>query len=51
MLEMILALNFVKYIIQLTACMVVNPIMVNNFASLFVCRLADRASDSMAAQA
>ena len=34
-----------------TACMVVNPITVNNFVSLFGCTPAGRASDSMTAPA
>ena len=33
-------------VIQQTACMVVNPITVNDFASLFGCTPAGRASDS-----
>ena len=61
MLAMILALNFVKSfftktgyninVIRQTACMVVNPITVNNFASLFDCTPAGRASDTMTAPA
>ena len=54
---MILALNFLKSffdikigyninVIRQTACMVVNPITVKNFASLFGCTPAGRASDS-----
>ena len=38
-------------VIRQTACIVVNPVTVNNFASLFGCTLAGRASDSMTAQA
>ena len=52
---MILALNFVKSffnihninVIRQTASRVVNPITVNNFASLFGCTPAGRALDSM----
>ena len=63
MLAMILALNFVKVIlryikigyninvIRQTACMVVNPVTVNNFASLFGCTPAGWDSDSMTAPA
>ena len=36
-------------VIRQTACMVVNPITVNNFASLFGCMPAGGASDSMTA--
>ena len=35
------------YVLQQTACLVVNPITVGNFAFLFNCTLADRTSDSM----
>ena len=38
-------------VIRQTVCMVVNPITVNNFASLFGGTPADRASDSMMALA
>ena len=34
-------------VIRQTACMVVNPVTVDNFASLFSCTPAGRASDSM----
>ena len=34
---------------QRSACLVFNPIMVNNFASLFNCTPVGRASDSMMA--
>ena len=63
MLALILALNFVKSffdireiwyninVIRQTACMVVNPIKVDNFASLFGCTPAGRDSDSMTAPA
>ena len=34
-------------VLQQTACFVVNPIMVGNFAFLFNCTLVDRTSDSM----
>ena len=36
-------------IIRQSACLVFNPIMVNNFASLFNCTPVGRASDSMMA--
>ena len=36
-------------IMRQSACLVFNPIMVNNFASLFNCTPVDRASDSMMA--
>ena len=36
-------------IMRQSACLVFNPIMVNNFASLFNCRPVGRASDSMMA--
>ena len=57
MLAMILTLNFVKpflvgenkNVIRQTACTVVNPITVKNFASLFGCTPAGRASDFMTA--
>ena len=38
-------------VIRQTACIAVNPITVNNFASLFGCTPAGRASDSMTAPA
>ena len=38
-------------VIRQTACMVVNPSTVNNFASLFGCTQVARASDSMTAPA
>ena len=38
-------------VIQQTACMVVNPVTVNNFAFLFGCTPVGRASDSMTAAA
>ena len=34
-------------IMRQTACLVVNPIIVDGYASLFNCTTADRASDSM----
>ena len=36
-------------IMRQSACLVFNPITVNNFASLFNCTPVDRASDSMMA--
>ena len=36
-------------IMRQSACLVVNPIMVNNFASLFNCTPVGRASDTMMA--
>ena len=38
-------------VIGQTACIVINPITVNNFASLFCCTPAGRTSDSMTAPA
>ena len=38
-------------IMRQTACLVVNPITVNNFADLFNCTPVDRASDLMLAPA
>ena len=38
-------------VMQQTACLVVSPITVNNFAALFNCTLAGRASDLMKASA
>ena len=35
--------------VQQTACLVINPITVDNFAALFNCTPVDRASDSMIA--
>ena len=37
----------VKYLLQQTACFVVNPITVGNFAFLFNCTPVGRTSDSM----
>ena len=34
-------------VIRKAACLVINPIMVDNFAALFNCTPVDRASDSM----
>ena len=34
-------------VMRLSACLVINPITVNNFASLFNCTSVGRASDSM----
>ena len=36
-------------IMRQTACLVVNPIIVDGYASLFICTTAVRASDSMTA--
>ena len=38
-------LNFMRQ----SACLVINPIIVDNFAALFNCTPVDRASDSMTA--
>ena len=35
---------------QQSACLVINPISVDNFAALFNCTSVDQASDSMMAQ-
>ena len=37
-------------VVRQTACMVVNPIMANNFVSLFICTTVGRSSDQMTAQ-
>ena len=37
------------YVMRQSACLVIDPIMVDNFASLFNCTPVDRASDSMMA--
>ena len=42
-------LNKQGYILRQTACLVVNPIIVDGYASLFNCTTAVRASDSMTA--
>ena len=34
-------------VIRQSACLVINPITVDNFAALFSCMALDRASDSM----
>ena len=34
-------------VMQQSVCIVINPIMVDNFAALFNCTSVDRASDSM----
>ena len=36
-------------VMRQSACLVINPITVDNFATLFNCTPADRASDSMMA--
>ena len=36
-------------VMQQSACLVINPITVDNFTALFNCTLVDRASDSMMA--
>ena len=36
-------------VMQQSACLVINPITVDNFAALFNCMPVDRASDSMMA--
>ena len=35
------------YVLQQTACLVVNPITIGNFAYLFNCTLVSQTSDSM----
>ena len=37
-------------VIQQSACLVITPMKVDNFASLFNCKSVDRASDSMTAR-
>ena len=44
-------IGYIITVIRQTACMVVNPITVNKFASLYGCTPAGRASDSMTAPA
>ena len=36
-------------VMRQSTCLVINPIMVDNFAALFNCTLVDRASDSVMA--
>ena len=36
-------------VMRQSACLVINPVTVDNFAALFICTLVDRASDSMMA--
>ena len=36
-------------VMRQSACLAINPIMVDSFAALFNCTLVDRASDSMMA--
>ena len=36
-------------VVRQSACLVINPVTVDNFASLFNCSPVDRASDSMMA--
>ena len=43
-------IGYNKDIMRQSACLVFNPITVNNFASLFNCTPVGRASDSMMAQ-
>ena len=38
-------------VMQQSACLVINPITVDNFAALFNCTPGDRASDTMMAKA
>ena len=40
-------ISFNNYVLQQTACLVINPIMVGNFAFLFNCTSLGRTSDSM----
>ena len=42
-------IRYNKYIMRQSACLVFNPISVNNFASLFNCTPVGRASDSVMA--
>ena len=46
-----LKIGYYINVIRQTACMVVNAVTVNKFASLFGCMSAGRASDSMTAPA
>ena len=36
-------------VMRQSECLVINPVKVDNFAALFICAPADRASDSMMA--
>ena len=40
-------IGFNTYVLQQTACLVVNPISIGNFAYLFNCTLVGQTSDSM----
>ena len=42
-------IGYNPYIMRQTACLVINPIMVDDYASLFNCTAVVRASDSMSA--
>ena len=42
-------IGFDLNVMRQSACLVINPIMVDNFAALFNCTPVDRASDSMMA--
>ena len=38
---------YISNVMRQSACLVINPITIDNFAALFNCTLVDRASDSM----
>ena len=42
-------IGYNPYAMRQTACLVINPILVDSYASLFNCTAAGRASDSMTA--
>ena len=42
-------IGYALNVMRQSACLVINPIMVDNFAALFNCTPVDRASDSMMA--
>ena len=44
-----LIFNSKGFVMRQTACLVANPIIVDGYASLFICTTAVRASDSMTA--
>ena len=40
-------IGYNSYAMLQSACLEINPIMVDNFAAVFICTPVDRASDSM----
>ena len=47
--KIIIRIGYDLNVIRQSACLVINPITVDNFAALFNCTPVDRASDSMMA--